>query len=407
MRNTFKILFYIKRSALLRNGCAPIMARITINGERAQLTTNQCVKPEKWDAAKGRVRGRSADVQQINLELEAMRSRIMHCYDRIIATSEPPTPFKIKDMYLGGNIGRQMILEFFRNYIDEFKSMVGVSRSRSSYYKYRCVYKHLEMFIAERHNAADWPFYRIDRRFIADFHAYIGSSKRFKHNTVWVYMIALKHIMMLARSRGYLRSDIFLNYRLHSEFVPRNYLSLDELRQLVATDIENDSLRLVRDLFVFSCYTGLSYIDIRNLRFDNLQSIDNEIWINTSRCKTGTEVGVRLFDIPLAIIARWSSLERDGKIFRVPSNGYCNNCLREIMIIAGIERKVTFHTGRHTFATSVTLGQGVRIETISKLLGHKNIRTTQIYASVTHSSVRSEMNRLQKRITDGRILATA
>ena len=407
MRNTFKILFYIKRNALLRTGRAPIMVRITINGERAQLTTNQSVVPDKWDSVRGRVRGRSEEVRQINLSLELMRARLAHCYDRIIATSEPPTPFKIKDMYMGGNIGRNMLLEFFSNYIDEFKSMVGVSRSRSSYYKYRCVYKHLAEFIKERYSCNDLPFYRLDRRFVTDFHGYISSKSQFKHNTVWVYMIALKHIMMQARSRGFLRHDLFLNYRLHSEFVPRNYLSLDEVGKLLATDFKNDTLNLVRDLFVFSCYTGLSYIDIRNLRFDNLQSIDSEVWINTSRCKTGTAVGVRLFDIPLAIIARNSPLSGEGRIFRVPSNGYCNSCLREIMVRAGIDRRITFHSGRHTFATSVTLGQGVRIETISKLLGHKNIRTTQIYASVTHSSVRSEMERLQKIITEPYDMALA
>ena len=390
---------------MLRNGKAPIMARITINGERTHLTTNHSVVPDKWDSVRGRMRGRSAEAQQINLDLSMMHSRIMCCYDRIIATSEPPTPFKVKDMYLGGTTDRQLVLNFFAGYIEEFKSMVGVSRSRSTYYKYRCVYKHLSEFIAERYGCADLPFHRLDRRFVSDFHGYISGKDKFKHNTVWVYMIALKHIMMQARSHGFLRRDIFLNYRLHSEFVRRSYLSLEEVQQLIAVDLKNASLQLVRDLFVFSCYTGLSYIDIRNLRFENLQTIDNEIWINTARCKTGTEVGVRLFDIPLSIIARYSSLERGGRIFRVPSNGYCNTCLREIMEIAGIDRRITFHSGRHTFATSVTLGQGVRIETISKLLGHKNIRTTQIYASVTHSSIRSEMNRLQKIIMEPRCVA--
>ena len=402
MRNTFKILFYIKRSSLLRNGNAPIMARITVNGERTQLTTNHSVAPDKWDSARGRVKGRTAEARQINLNLAMMYSRIMCCYDRIISTLEPPTPLKIKDMYLGGDAGRQMILEFFRIYLDDFRSMVGVSRSISTYYKYRCVYKHLSEFILERYECEDLPFYRLDRRFVTDFHAFIGGKSKFKHNTVWVYMVAFKHIMMQARSRGYIRSDIFLNYRLRSEFVHRNYLTLDEVHLLTTIDLENVSQRLVRDLFVFSCYTGLSYIDIRNLRFDDLQNIDNEVWISTLRCKTGTEIGVRLFDVPLSIIARHSSLDRGGTIFRVPSNGYCNNCLREIMEQAGIDRRITFHAARHTFATSITLSQGVRIETISKLLGHKNIRTTQIYASVTHSSIRSEMNRLQKIIMEQR-----
>lgn len=407
MRNTFKILFYIKRTALLRNGEAPIMVRITVNGERAQLATHHSVMSDKWDSCRGRVKGRSTEARQINHSLSMIYSRIMLCYDRLLSTSEPPTAFRIKDMYLGGDKGRQMVLEFFRSYIDEFKSMVGVSRSVSSYYKYRCVYKLFAEFLAERHRCDDLPFYRLDRRFITDFHAFISGKARFKHNTIWVYMTALKHLLMQARSRGYLHCNLFMNYRLRSEFVQRSYLSLDEVRRIMSLDIRNESMRLVRDLFVFSCYTGLSYIDIRNLRFDNLQSIDNEMWINTSRCKTGTAVGVRLFDITLSIIARYTQHERRGCIFRVPSNGYCNSSLREIMRMAGIDRHITFHSGRHTFATSITLSQGVGIETISKLLGHKNIRTTQIYASVTHSRVRSEMNRLQKAIRDTRCMAIA
>ena len=407
MRNTFKILFYIKRNALLRNGNAPIMARITVNGERTQLTTNHSVKPQKWDSVRGRVRGRSDEARQINLHLSMMYSRLMRCYDRLISTAEPPTPYRIKDMYLGGNAARQMLLQFFSDYLNEFKTMVGVTRSRSSYYKYRCVYKHLAEFIARHYECDDLPFYRLDRRFVTGFHSYINQESQLKHNTVWVYMIALKHIVMQARSRGFIKHDIFLNYRLHCEFVPRNYLTLEEVHRILKLDLRSDTQRLVRDLFIFSCYTGLSYIDIRNLRFDHLQTIDSEIWINTSRTKTGTAVGVRLFDVPLSIIARYSDSDVGDRIFRVPSNGYCNNCLREIMPMAGIRRRVTFHTGRHTFATSVTLSQGVRIETISKLLGHKNIRTTQIYASVTHSSVRSEMNRLQKVIMDAGRMATA
>lgn len=407
MKNTFKILFYIKRNALLRNGRAPIMARITINGERVQLATNQSVTPERWDQARNCVRGRSNEACETNHRLAAMRARLQNCYDRMIAAAEPPTSFKIKDMYLGGDAGRTMFLEFFRSFINDFRTLVDVSRSVSSYYKYRCVCNLASEFIVGHYGVDDLPFYRLDRRFVSDFHGFLTGKDCFKHNTVRVYMVALKHIVMQARSRGLLNRDIFLNYRLHSEFVHRNYLSLEEVMHVASAKLENDSLRRVRDLFIFSCFTGLSYIDIRNLRFDHICTIDNEVWICTSRRKTGTEVRVRLFDIALRIIARNALTDRGGCVFRVPSNGCCNTSLRRVMVQTGIERRITFHSGRHTFATSVMLNQGVRIETVSKLLGHKNIRTTQIYASVTNTSVRSEMNRLQKVITGPRCAALA
>ena len=398
MRNTFKILFYIKRNALLRNGKAPVMARITINGERAQLSTHQSVAPSQWNTACGCAAGRSAESRRINGALDTIRSRIVRCYDSLTAGGEPPTALRVKELYRGDDGRRQMLLAFFRRHNDDFRTMVGVSRSVNTYNKYRSVYLHLSRFVTEHYRCDDMPFHRLDRRFVADFHGYICRTMQHKANTVRVYMTALKHILMLARSQGYMSRDIFFNYKLRHEAVRRNFLSIDELRRVESLVLESASLRYVRDMFLFSCFTGLSYIDIRNLRYDNLQILGREKWINTSRCKTGTEVSVRLFDISQQILERHSADAGSGHIFRMPSNGWCNVCLRRVMREAGIERRITFHSARHTFATSITLSQGVGIETVSKLLGHKNIRTTQIYASITHAQLRREMSMLSKRM---------
>lgn len=398
MRHSFKLLFYLKRRSLLRNGRAPVMARITINGQRVQLSTRQSVNPSMWNTAAGCMAGRSAESRRVNGELELMRARIANCYDRLLAAGEPPTPLRVKELYFG-DVGRQqMLLAFFRDHNEEFRTMVGVSRSINTYNKYRSVYLHLSRFVAERYRRDDIPFYCLDRRFVAGFHSYIHRTMHRKANTVWVYMTALKHILMLARAQGYMNRDVFLNYKLRHESVARNFLSVEEIRRVVSLSLDSASLRYVRDMFLFSCFTGLSYIDMRNLRFDNVQTFGSEKWINTSRCKTGTDVSVRLFDLPQTIIKRHSGCGVGGRIFRMPSNGWCNSCLRRVMLAAGIERRITFHSARHTFATSVTLAQGVAIETISKLLGHKDIRTTQIYASVTHSQVRREMSLLSKRM---------
>lgn len=397
MRNTFRILFYIKRSALLRDGRAPIMVRITVNGERVQLSTQQSVAPYKWIVAGGRVGGRSDEARRINEALELVRSRIVRCYDVLRSVEQTVSPAKIKEMYLGAD-NRRMLMAFFRSHNEEFARMVGVSRSRNTYYKYRCVYMHLENFIAGKYRCDDIPMHAVDSRFVADFHRYIRCESRCKGNTVWVYMIALKHIVMLARSRGYLARDPFLGYKLQSEPTARNYLSLDEVRRVIALPLASPALRFVRDMFLFSCFTGLSYVDLRDLRSENIETVDRELWLNTSRRKTGAAVSVRLFDLPRTIIDRYSSDARNGLLFSLPSNGWCNVCLRRIMKMTGIERRITFHSARHTFATSMTLSQGVAIETISKLLGHKNIRTTQIYAEVTHAHLNSEMDLLSKRI---------
>lgn len=211
-------------------------------------------------------------------------------------------------------------------------------------------------------------------------------------------MIALKHILMLARSKGYMDKDIFANYKLQSEFVTRNYLTMDEINRMMQYENEDVTLQLVRDTFLFSCFTGLSYVDIRDLEPQNIQEINKQLWINTTRRKTGSEVNVRLFTVPYNILLKYMPASGSGRIFELPSNGWCNKCLDKIVAEAGIQKKITFHAARHTFATTITLSQGVAIETISKLLGHKNIRTTQIYANITHSHISSEMERLSKRI---------
>ena len=398
MRNTFRVLFYIKRNALLRNGKAPVMARITVNGERTQLSTHQSVVPSRWNTSCGCVSGRSEEARSINGALESMRARIVRCYDSLAAVGEPPTALRVKELYSGSDGRRQMLLAFFRRHNEEFLTMVGVSRSINTYNKYRSVYLHLSRFVAERYRCDDIAFHRLDRRFVADFHAYIGRTVQRKTNTVRVYMTALKHILMLARGQGCMTGDIFLNYRLRHESVRRNFLSMEEIRRVESLPLGSAMLRYVRDMFLFSCFTGLSYTDMRNLRFDNLQMLGRERWICTSRCKTGTEVSVRLFGTAQRILERCSAAAEGGRIFRMPSNGWCNMCLRRVMREAGIERRITFHSARHTFATSIMLSHGVAIETISKLLGHKNIRTTQIYASVTHSQLRREMSQLSRRM---------
>lgn len=270
----------------------------------------------------------------------------------------------------------------------------GVSRSKSSYYKYRSVYRLLAAYVRERCRRADIPFRELDKRFLAGFHQYIARESPHKKNTAWVYMIAFKHILMLARSRDLLSADLFAGYRLRSEFVTRDYLTETEIRRLMLLAPTDRTQRLVLDAFLFSCFTGLSYIDIRQLKPANIRYTQGQLWIGTTRRKTGSEVYVRLFAVPNAILSRYLTDAADEPIFALPSNGWCNACLRRLLPEAGIVRPITFHVARHTFATTITLSQGVAIETISKLLGHRNIRTTQIYAAVTHAKLEGDMERL-------------
>lgn len=397
-KNTFRILFYIKRNALLRNGSAPIMGRITINGERAQFSTRLSVDPQVWDPHSGRVLGRRAPAERINERLDRIRMRLEQCYESLLDHAQRLTPNAVKNLFFGREQHREQLLGFFRRHNEEFGRMVGINRSKATVYKYRCVCNHLESYIRTRYGRDDLEFGELDREFLYGFHRHISGACGCSKNTIWIYMIALKHILAQARSRGYLKADLFAGYKIRSERVLRGYLSIEEIRRLIRLDLPDRTQRLIRDAFLFGCFTGLSYVDIRQLTPQNIQYQDRQIWICTSRCKTASEVSVRLFPVAEAILSRHLPVPEDGRIFDLPTNGWCNACLQVVLQQAGISRHITFHCARHTFATTITLSQGVAIETICKLLGHKNIRTTQIYATLTHAKLANDMELLSERL---------
>ncbi len=399
MRNTFKILFYIKRSSVLRNGQAPIMGRITIDGQRAQLSTHLSVPPVMWNARMGCATGNSRLAEQINARLNDIRFQIGRCYDALFFERQTITPQKVRELYRGkDHHHREGIVHFFRTHNAEFGKMVGVNRSLSTYYKYRCVCAHLETFVRMHYGCPDVPFERLDREFLSGFHNYIANQSPHKTNTVWIYLIALKHILSLAFSRGLIDRNLFSNYKLHSEFRPREYLTMQELMRMVALDLDDTGLELVRDAYLFSCFTGLSYVDIKSLTMCHIKKTGKQIWIHTTRKKTGAAVQVRLFELPGTLLMKHMPDSQTAPIFPLPTNGWCNACLEKIARKTDIERHITFHTARHTFATTVTLSQGMPIETISKLLGHRDIRTTQIYAAVTHDQLSRELEHLSRKI---------
>lgn len=398
MRNTFNVLFYIKRSSPLRDGSAPIMGRITINGQRAQFSTRLSVAAERWDVRTGRVPGHDAGARRINLQLARIRTRIESCYDALLRERQVMTPQMVREMFFGEDLRRHSLIAFFRRHNEDFSRQVGISKSRSTYYKYRCVCKHLETYILRTYRRPDLPLMELDTGFLTGFHAYLVREGKHRKNTVWIYLIALKHILMLARSRGYMTRDIFASYKLHGEPVFRNHLTLDELIRLIRYRSDSPTRQLVRDAFLFSCFTGLSYVDLRELTPQHIETSRDTLWIRTKRHKTGTGVDVRLLAVPRSILQRRMPQCSGEPLFDLPCNGWSNVCLRRIASEAGIGKRLTFHTARHTFATTVTLSQGMAIETISRLLGHKDIRTTQIYAAITRERIDSEMERLSRKI---------
>lgn len=398
MRDTCNVLFYIKRNAPLRSGLVPIMGRITINGQRAQFSTRLAVPPVAWDVGQNRAIGRSTEMVRLNRALDEMRIGLERCYDELRKARFAVQPREVRDRFFGAESGAEGLLHLVRRHNEAFRSCVGVSRSLSTLYKYRSVERHLEAFLLREVLCEELPLARLDRELLTAFHAYLVREAGHSKNTVWVYLTALKHILRWGRRQGVMFDDPFEDYRVQGEFVRRQFLSEEELLRLMSLEGLNASLQLVRDTFLFSCFTGLSFIDLKGLTRDELTRFNGDWWIETTRQKTGSAVQVRLLDVARAILEKYLDEGRTGPVFPLPSNSWCNRCLARLMHLAGIEKRITFHAARHTFATTLTLSRGMSIEAISRLLGHASIRTTQIYATITRAHLDRELTRLSEQL---------
>lgn len=410
-RSTFKVLFYVKRTAArVSDGKAPVMARITIDGDIATFSAKLFVTPSLWNAEAGKVSGKSAEALEINPQLEEIKARINNHYYQILRADDFVTSEKVRNAFLGIGVMENCILKDFQTMNREFGEMVEKKlRAKSTYNKYLTVYKHLESFMWEKKKRTDMAYKELTKDFIDDFDTYLRNEKELSANTLWIYTMPVLSLTDKAWRRGIIRTDPFSEYKLEMEETDRGYLTEEELKTLANTVFADKQTNLVRDMFLFGCFTGLSYIDIKTLTYDKIQRMDfdGEEWIITRRTKTKVSSNVPLLDIAKELIERYKGLSKDDFVFPMPSNGTCNDHLKKIAAVCGINKEITFHLSRHTFATTVYLCNGGTIEALSKILGHKHISTTQIYAVVTNKMVSSDFRAIsgnlaamQKKVLD-------
>ena len=396
MKSTFRVLFYLKKGSEKKNGKVMIMARITIDGKLCQFSTKQSILPNNWSVASGKAKGK--DAGKINALLDDIRSALNTIYHEMQRRDNYVTAEKVKNEFLGHTEKHETILSLFQKHNDNMKQLVGISRTIATYRKYEVTRRHLADFIHDKYNLSDIPIREITPMFITDFELYLRTACKCGYNTAAKFLLFLKSIIIVARNNGILTKDPFANYKIQMKKVDRGYLTEDEIKIILKKKMVSERLEHVRDLFIFSCFTGLAYSDVANLREENIRkSFDGKLWIMTKRQKTNTDVNVPLLDIPKMILKKYKGKLPNGKTLPVISNQKLNAYLKEIADICGIKKNLTFHLARHTFATTTTLAKGVPIETVSKMLGHTNIETTQIYARITNSKIGNDMQGLDKK----------
>lgn len=345
------------------------------------------------------MKGKSAAAIGINRRLDELRASAIGICRELSAARERVTAEEVKCRLLGMASGQEALLGYFRRFIERFEKHVGVDRSAKSAACYKNTFKHLSRFLSAKFNLTDLPFGALDRSFIDKFDLYLRSEQRLAPSTIVLLMSRLKTVIGKAIASGIVTSDPFAEYEPQRPRRQQRYLTCEELHRLMTTPLPSPSLRLVRDLFLFSCYTGIAYVDMSRLTTANLErTAEGGMRIRATREKTGVGFEIPLLDLPVRILDKYDGLAPDDKLLPMYCNSAINAALKAIAALCGIDRKLTFHMARHTYATEITLSHGVPIETVSRMLGHSRIDTTQIYAEVTDGKIETDTRQLDGRI---------
>lgn len=400
---SFRIHFVV-RAYMAKKDIAPLYAAVTVNKEKCLIGLKQGINVNNWDVKKGLPKGNREDVRNINSYLDEIRLALGNCYKDLMLKGKLPTASSIKNLYLGEAEEGFTLSRLFTYHNETSTTELKWSTLKHYYVTQRYLVKFLEQY----YKTSDIYLRDLDYKFVKDFETYLRNHKPKDHqkplnnNGVMKHIIRLKKMVNLAQNLQWIDQDPFANYKLKMQKVNREQLSEVELKAIENKKLFIERLDIVRDMFVFSCYTGLSYVDMINLTPENIiAASDGDHWIRTCREKTLIPVNVPLLPKALAIIDKYKENERalyGGKVFPILSNQKVNSYLKEIADLCEITKNVTFHIARHTFATTVTLSNGVPIETVSKILGHTKITTTQIYAKVIERKLKDDMNTLKTKL---------
>lgn len=395
-KSTFSILFVAQKGKLKANGKAPILARVTVNGEMVHLATRIDVDPDRWLGKECRTPGRSAEDKYINEMLDNYRNVIKNKYNELFFRSEAITAMRLKSILTSRSDEAKRLLVLFDEFNEDYRALVGKETTHKTYTRYLLTRRRLAEFMAAKYKIKDILLSDINTKFINDFYIYLRTvDGKNGHNYHMKMIQRFRTVFKTAKDNGWVTADPFGGFKISMEETHREHLTIDELGVLMSKEMTSERLQRVKDIFVFSCFTGLAYTDVRGLKKSEVvMGNDGRLWIDTRRDKTKVAVYVPLLDIPRAILEKYADQTSHDRLLSIPANQKVNDYLKEIAAICGIDKNLTFHCFRHTFATTVTLENGVALETVQKMLGHKNIRTTQVYAKMTKRRISMEMESL-------------
>lgn len=396
--------FHIRKDKLNSKGEAPIFLRISVDGQRAVIAVNRYIAEAKWNKEAQKAKGNKEEIKELNSYLDTVKGSVLAHHRDLLDRGKVITAETLKNAFLGKNARQYTVLETFQYHNQQMKEKEGIEFANATVIRYDTTLQHIKDFMQAVYSRSDMHLSELDYKFITDLEHYFKTKQKGKcnHNSTLKYIRNFRKVINIAVGNNWLDKDPFLNYKSKLEDSKRIHLDEEELKRLEEKKLPIERLEVVRDIFVFCCYTGLAYADVEKLTNNQIRTgIDGKKWIYTERQKTNTQSNVPLLPKALAIIDKYAAHPDciyTGKLLPVKSNQKMNAYIKEVAILCEIDKDLTTHAARHTMATTIALTNDVPIETVSKILGHKTIRTTQIYGRILDKKVSADMDKLEKKL---------
>lgn len=393
-RHTFTVNFWASPSKARKTGLMPIYVTIRMNGERATFTTGKYIHPNDWDEVKQRARGTSDSAQAINNHLLQLRNKIYKKELELMDRGYIINATILRDACLEKveSIQKKTLCQVFEEYIVDAKKSIGIEVTKDTVYSYERTYDLLKDYMKVKYKRTDFALQELNYSFIEMFNVYLRSELNHKKNTAVKHLRCLMRVVNVAVANRYLSFDPFLNYKVQREIPERVFLTEEELRRLINKDFSIKRLERVRDLFVFCCFTGLSYSDVKTLTPEHFETDEyGRVWIKKKRVKTGVLFRVPLLPIPKLILEKYKG---GDKLLPIVDRSSTDAYLKEVAELCGINKNISSHTARFTFATTVTITNRISLEVVSKMMGHTNTRMTSHYAKIVDKYIGEEMDKL-------------
>lgn len=409
LEKSFGLLFFLRKPRNYDGGLMYIYMRITVDGTPKEVSVKRSWEPARWNAKANRATGTKEDTRQLNHYLDVLQNKVHEARKKLIDNDKVVTTSAIMDIVNGNEQRKRGLLALFKQHNDDMKAMIGKGVAKGTWTNFNTSYNHVSGFLVTQYQVKEINIQSLDLEFVKKLYNWFRAVKNLGHNSALKNIANLKKIIIECMDNGWLQADPFVKFDLTREEVETTFLVKEEIQAIADREIRNERLCRVRDVFIFCCFTGLAFADVKQLKKSEVAiGVDGQLRIYKERQKTGTPSLIPLLPITKRILSKYEhdeSCKAKDQLLPVLSNQKYNAYLKEIADICGIDKELKSHVARHTFGTTVTLANNVPLESIKEMMGHKSLRQTLHYAKVSGIKVNKDMTLLKKRLAKEKFIS--